>query len=286
MATFYNQATLSYNNAVKNSNVVSGELVEVLSMTKTGLNFLYNTGDTITYILSIVNSGNTAFTSPSVTDNLGTYAYGTEDNLTPLTFVDDSVRYIINGVPQEGYSATATGNSVTFTGFTIPANGTVVIAYEVKVNGFAPVGGEGKVTNTATLTASGLSTPVAATYEIDENTAPNLSILKSVSPVPVSENGQLTYTFTIQNTSSTGTATTDTVVLSDTFDPILTDITVTVDGTQLTAEQYSYDDTTGEFSINNATLLAVPAATYEQDAVTGEYIINPGKVTVTITGTV
>lgn len=286
MATFFNQATLSYNNTVKNSNTVSGELVEVLSMTKTGLNFLYNTGDTITYIISIVNSGNTAFTGPAVVDNLGTYAFGTDGTLTPLTFVDDSVRYIINGVPQEGYSASATGESVTFTGFTIPANGTVVIAYEVKVNNLAPVGGDGKVTNTATLTATGLSTPVTATYEIDENTAPNLSIIKSVSPVPVSENGQLTYSFTIQNSSPTGTATTDTVILSDTFDPILTGITVNVDGTDLTDEQFSYDETTGEFSINNATLLAVPAATYEQDAVTGEYVISPGTVTVTITGTV
>jgi len=37
MATFFNQATLTYNNNVINSNITSGEIQEVLSITKTAV---------------------------------------------------------------------------------------------------------------------------------------------------------------------------------------------------------------------------------------------------------
>ena len=37
MATFFNQATLSYSGGVVNSNITSGEIVEVLSVTKTAV---------------------------------------------------------------------------------------------------------------------------------------------------------------------------------------------------------------------------------------------------------
>ena len=37
MPTFTNQATLSYNNITTNSNVVTGQLLEVLSVTKTAV---------------------------------------------------------------------------------------------------------------------------------------------------------------------------------------------------------------------------------------------------------
>lgn len=41
MPIFYNQATLTYNNKTANSNVVTGELLEVLTITKTALNSNY-----------------------------------------------------------------------------------------------------------------------------------------------------------------------------------------------------------------------------------------------------
>jgi len=48
MATFFNQATLSYNDTIIDSNIVTGELVEVLSATKTALPSTYESGDSIT----------------------------------------------------------------------------------------------------------------------------------------------------------------------------------------------------------------------------------------------
>ena len=59
MATFTNQAQLSYNNSTASSNVAVGELVSVLSAEKTVLNPDYTNGDTITYIVNLVNTGDT-----------------------------------------------------------------------------------------------------------------------------------------------------------------------------------------------------------------------------------
>ena len=74
--------------------------------------------------------------------------------------------------------------------------------------------------------------------------------------------------------------------ITDTFDPILTDLAVTFNSTPWTqGVQYTYNEATGLF----ATLpgaLPVPAATYTQDPVTGEYTVTPGIATLVVTGTI
>ena len=76
MASFYNQATLSYNGNTTTSNITTGELLEVLSATKTALRNNYTSNENVTYIISIINSGSTAFTGLTVTDNLGAVGTG------------------------------------------------------------------------------------------------------------------------------------------------------------------------------------------------------------------
>ena len=56
MAQFTNQAQLRYGNSVTNSNIAVGEILEVLSISKTAVKNTYRPGGTITYIISIVNS--------------------------------------------------------------------------------------------------------------------------------------------------------------------------------------------------------------------------------------
>lgn len=56
MAQFTNQAQLSYNNETVTSNVVVGQLQEVLSATKTAVNGSYRTGETVTYAVNLINS--------------------------------------------------------------------------------------------------------------------------------------------------------------------------------------------------------------------------------------
>ena len=92
--TFTNQATLSYNNQSIPSNVVTGVLTEVLSVSKTAIPAAYQNGDTITYAVQLVNSGTAALTGLTLTDNLGAYtpAAGTAA-VVPMTYQSDTLRY-------------------------------------------------------------------------------------------------------------------------------------------------------------------------------------------------
>lgn len=282
MATFQNQATLTYNDNTVNSNIVTGEIVEVLSMTKASLNTAYSVGDTVTYIISVVNSGSTPFTGVVITDNLGAYESGT-DTFFPLSYIDGSALLYVNGTAQP-INADATETQVIFSGFNLPAGGNALISYRATVNSFAPPTAGSEIENTATLTATGLSTPVTASATVPVLSAPVLSITKGISPDSVPENGQLTYTLTIINTGSQ--AATEGITVADTFDPILSDITVTYNGTPWAeGVNYTYDEATGVFTTLDGQI-SVPAATYTRDDATGLWTVNPGSAVIRITGTV
>ena len=62
MATFTNQATLTYNGGTVNSNIVTGELVQVLTASKTAAAESYRTGDLVTYVVQLRSTGAAALT--------------------------------------------------------------------------------------------------------------------------------------------------------------------------------------------------------------------------------
>ena len=284
MALFTNQATLTYNDNVINSNIVTGEIVQVLTVTKNALSDTYERDKTITYIINIVNSSDSDFTDLTVTDNLGAYAFNTAA-LVPLTYVNDSVRYFIKGDLQSAPTVAAV-SPLTITGITVPANGNATVVYSATVNEFAPLDGEAQIINTVTVSGSGLSSPVTAEETITLETGPILSITKAVCPLSVPENGTLTYTFVIRNNGFTEATAADNLVIRDTFDPILNITSVTLDGAALAPTTgYTYNAETGEFA-TVAGAVTVPAATYVRDATTGAYSITPGATVLTVTGTV
>lgn len=51
MASFTNFATLIYNGGTSNSNTVTGELLETLTLTKTAASSRYTARDNVTYVL-------------------------------------------------------------------------------------------------------------------------------------------------------------------------------------------------------------------------------------------
>ena len=206
MASFFNQATLSYNGISTNSNITVGELVEVLSMTKTAIADTYTDGDNVVYVINIVNSGTLPFTGLTLTDNLGE---------------------------------------------------------------FAPLAAESSVTNTATLTGGGITTPITATETINASSEAVLTISKALCPSTVTENGEVTYTFVIQNTGNTAAVAADNASVTDTFNPILNGLSVTFNGTAWTlGDDYAYNTATGEFATVPGKI-TVPAATFTQDTETG-----------------
>lgn len=285
MAIFTNQATLSYNNTVTTSNVTTGNLVDVLEASKTALGSSYGTGDTITYVISLRNSGTTESTGFTLTDDLGGYAFGT-GTVYPLAYVDGSLRYFINGVPQTAAPAVTAGPPLVISGVTVPAGGNVQLIYEARVTGFAPLESTGGIRNSISVDSPGRAVPLTAFADVTAAEEPLLSITKSLSPQTVSENGTLTYTFVLQNSGNTPADAADNVSVQDTFTPILNNIAVTYNGTPLTpTTDYTYNTATGEF-VTVGGRLTVPAATYTRDSTTGEVITNPGTGTLTVTGTV
>ncbi len=288
MATFTNQATLTYNGVATNSNIVTGEVTEILSATKTSLDNCYFADGEVTYVVTLTNTGATPLTGITVTDDLGTYTTtGTTPlTLTPLAYETDSVRFFVNGVIQASPTATATANGVTFSGITVPANSNAMLIYNTSVNEFAPLTPGANIENTATVTGAGVINTVTATDTLPVCSQPRLDITKAISPSVVSDNGQITYTLTILNYGNTAIVPTDDVVITDTFDPILNPISVSYNGTAWTAPtNYTYDVATGLFT-TAPNQISVPAATYTQDPVTGAYTVTPGTAVITITGTV
>ena len=283
MATFFNQATLSYSGGTVNSNITTGEILEVLSATKTAVYDRYSPGSDVTYAVNIVNSGTIAFTGLTINDDLGAYTFGTS-TLQPLDYIVASVRYFIDGVLQPAPAVTI-GPPLVISGINVPAGGTTTILYAARANNFAPLDVEGTIINTVIISGGGI-TPLTATETVSAEAEPRLTITKSVSPTTVTENSQLTYTFVIQNTGNVPADATDAVVLTDTFDPILSNLAVTYNGTVWTSPaNYTYNEATGQFATVPGNI-TVPAATYTQDPTTGVWIVDPGVAVITVTGTI
>ena len=283
MASFTNFATLSYNGGTTNSNIVTGEILEALTAVKTAVSANYSAGDRITYALSLVNTGTAAITDYTVTDNLGGYTVGA-NTVYPLAYNAGTVRYYINGVLQTAPTVTA-GPPLTVTGLTVPAGGSAVLIYETTATPVAPLATGSSITNTATITGGGLTTPITAQATVETANSADLTISKALSPTTVTENGQITYTFVISNTGNTEATATDNVVVTDTFDPILRNIAVTYNGTAWTeGTNYTYNAATGVFT-TLAGQITVPAATFTQNT-DGTFTVTPGTATLVITGTV
>ncbi len=284
MAVFSNRATLTYNGISTDSNIVTGEIVEVLSAIKEATGNTYRAGESITYVISIVNTGNIPYTNLTVTDNLGAYPFGT-GSLVPLDYTEGSVRQFVNGALVAAPAVTA-GPPLVFSGINVPAGGNTVLVYRAEANAYAPLASGSMITNTATVTGNGLTAPVTASKSVTADGAASLTISKSLSPTTVNENGEITYTFVISNFGSTPVATTDNASITDIFDPILSDLSVNFDGTPWTAgNEYTYDEASGLFT-TSAGQITVPAATYTQDSASGEWTVTPGTATLTVTGRV
>ncbi|MGI6264808.1 MAG: hypothetical protein ACOYJY_04995 [Acutalibacteraceae bacterium] len=281
MAAFFNQATLSYNGVVTRSNIAAGELLEALTVAKTALSDTYAVGGNETYVVSLVNTGTAPLTGITLTDDLGGYPFG-ESTVVPLAYVDGSARYYVNGVLQPAPAVTA-GPPMTVSGLSVPAAGSAMLVYETQVTPFASPETGATVVNTVTV---GGTAPVSAAATVTAAAGPVLSVSKAISPDPVMAGERVSYTFTLHNTGNAPADATDNAVITDVFDPRLSDLAVTFDGAPWSeGAQYAYDPDTGLFA-TAAGQITLPAATYTQDPDTGAWQTAPGVATLTVSGVI
>ena len=284
MAIFTNQATLTYNGNTTNSNIAYGEILDVLGVTKTAIEGTYTPDDLVTYVVAIRNTGANPMNGLTITDDLGGYLFnGT--TVYPLTYEADSAALFVDGVPQATPAVTA-GPPLVINGISIPANADAVLVYQARANAFADPAAGGTINNTVTVTGNGINAPATATETVTANSSAMLTINKSISPAQVVDNDRVTYTFVIQNTGNQALVATDNAAISDLFDPVLTALTVSFNGTTWTqGVQYQYNEATGLFTTIPGQI-TVPAATYSQDPTTGAYTVTPAVATLVVTGTI
>ena len=282
MAIFSNQATLTYNGNTTNSNIAYGEILDVLAVTKTAVEGSYAPGGVVTYVVTLRNTGGSALSGLTVTDDLGGYLFN-GSTVYPLSYIAGTAALFVDGVPQPAPTVTA-GPPLVVTGLSVPASGDAVLVYQAQVSAYADPAAGGTINNTVTVTGDGLSAPITATETVIAATTASLTISKSITPSQVVDNDRVTYTFVIQNTGNEAVVATDNAAISDTFDPILSALTVTYEGVTWT-EGVQYNYAGGVFTTVPGQIL-VPAATYSQDPTTGAYTLTPGIATLTVTGTI
>ncbi len=282
MATFTNQATLSYAGNVTTSNVVTGELQQTVSVAKYAVSDTYTPAEVLTYVISLVNTGTSALTDLTVTDDLG---IGTTGGPAPLDYVEGSLSYYLGGARQATPVVTSV-NPLTVTGITVPAGSNAFLVYQARVNEYASPATGGVITNTVVVTGAAIPAPIVAQETVTAASEAFLTISKTLNPTTVAEGDRLTYTFVIQNFGNTPVVATDDATVTDVFDPTLSGLTVTFNGAAWTeGVEYTYDEATGTFATVPSNIL-VPAATYTRNPTTGAWSVVPGVSTLVVVGTV
>ena len=285
MATFYNQATLSYGGNTVSSNTTEAELLSGLALTKTAITDAYTAGGSIVYAITLSNMGGGAYTDLTVKDNLGAYDLVGGGTAIPLDYVDGTLLYYLNGVLQPTPTVTSVGN-LEISGIDLPANSIATFIYEAMANEFAPMAAGSTITNTSSTDGGAGVGIITDNATVGIRATTQLTIAKAVCPAVITDNDTVTYTIIVQNLGNTPVVATDGVIISDVFNPVLTGITVTLDGVELdVGTGYTYNVATGEFATVDG-VVTVPAATYTQDPTTGAVTTVPGVTVLTVSGTV
>lgn len=282
MTTINNRAAITYDNngttQEATSNLATATVLDPLSVSKTSLSDTYKAGDTITYVLSATNTCCCNLPNVTVTDNLGTST--SCPNSAPQTYNNDAKLYI-NGLFVKTITPTSASNTqVTFALPEMPRGTTASIIYSTTINNTAPLETNQSITNTATWTA-GTCTGTAS-HTLTAASYADVSLQKTMKPDVLCDGDPISYVFTLSNY---GNIPATDVVLTDTFNPAPVNITVNVNGTNIPATEYTYNNGTLTLPGSGATsTLTVPAATFTQDPETCVVTTNPGVLTITVTG--
>lgn len=278
---FQNQATLSYNNNIVKSNVVSGKITAPYSITKFSSQWTYKLGSEIAYTIVVENYLD-AETPMIVYDDMGLF-YIDQTPHMPLTHDMFSTIFIVvtpTGTFQRPAGVITEKDKIGFS-IIMPAKSTAFISYVARVNSFADINPQATIKNNATLQVAPYS-QVNSDNIISVRNYSDIRIAKYMPNKQVSVDQPLSYVFVVNNYGNTAVS----PVLSDFIEPNLTDITVSGNGSIWTeGTQYEYDPTTSIMTIPKGSFTLTPATSVQNPA-TGEWILTPSSFEIAITGTV
>ncbi|MBQ9071376.1 MAG: hypothetical protein IJY23_08540 [Clostridia bacterium] len=286
MATFYNQATLIFDGSSTTSNITEGQITAGAGIEKIVINGDYTRGESVSYLITLSNTGSTQ-SNVTLSDNLGRFTpTGMTAEVTPLEYIEDSLIFLINGIAAEAPTAAVTDAGLVISDIEIPAGSTASVIYSARANEYASLTSGSTITNTVTISAGAFNEESSASATVTVRDWTSLTIAKAICPEIISESGEVNYTFIIQNTGNTPAVATDNVIITDTFTPILNNLTVTLNGEELVmGTGYTYDATSGEFATLEGAI-TVPAATFTTNTETGVVSVSPGVTVLTVSGTV
>ncbi len=290
MRDFTNQAQLSYSGLTTKSNIATGQIVDVLSVTKSVLTNNYYLDKEKTILVKITNSGDADYTGLTVIDDLGAYSFtpagGTVTRVYPLSYINDTAKSYVNGVPKDLANVTY-GNVLTISGVDVPANSTVSIVYNVVPNKFAPLAENSTITANTAVSGGGLSQELTASVTLNVEEKAILDISKVITPKEIVENGKATYTFIISNKGNIATEETDNVAITDTFIPKISALQVYLNDATMPSTDYTYTESEGSGLFSTvAGKINVAAATFEQNTTTGEWYTVPSTTVLEVNGTI
>ncbi len=240
-----NTATVSSSNA--GSQTSTGVQTNVncpgtanLAITKTASASSVTRGDTLTYTITVQNTGSAAAQNVSVTDNLPNLANGT---------------LALGNITTSQGSCTTSGDTITCQLGTLNASSTVTITIPVTVGLVTNFcSSSTTLSNVATVLATGMSskTSQSATTTVNCPGTANLTIQKTASTSQVTRGGTLTYTIVVNNG---GNAAAQNVVVTDNL-PNLSNGSLTVQ---------SANSTIGGACQINGTSISCPVGTLNQN---------------------
>lgn len=288
MATIIsNQATLNYRygtlNATAVSNIVTAPIGTQLTVEKTSLTETYRIGQDITYVISISNNGSSESGDLTVFDDLGGFTFNGNE-VTPLTYLGPA-QLFINGVFSRDIEPTFNENGIIFELDGLGTNANLQIIYRARANEFASGEEDSVITNTVTVENNCFcpcDEPASDSNAIVSEDFADVRIVKSVCPNPIICGEELTFTFEISNY---GNVEAREITLTDTFVPLLNDITVSINGVIIPESDYDYENGVLTLPNENGDEITIPPAEFLRNPTTGVVSIIPSKITITVSGT-